>query len=94
MRLGHIEIEPISFDLQVLCEDVIELIDSFSREQGDFSLPAICSQLSQTLIGDAGRIRQILTNLISNGIKFTHHGHVLVVVKCEGTTEDKAAISY
>lgn len=93
IEAGHIEIEPISFDLQVLCEDVIELMTPLAANKGISLYLRYVPNCPKRLIGDAGRIRQILTNLISNGIKFTHHGHVLVVVKCEGTTEDKAAIS-
>lgn len=93
IEAGHIEIEPIPFDLQMLCEDIIELMAPLAINKGISLYLRYVPNCPKRLIGDAGRIRQILTNLISNAIKFTHHGHVLVVVQCDGITEDKAAIS-
>ncbi|HOV33309.1 MAG TPA: response regulator [Candidatus Hydrogenedens sp.] len=93
IEAGHVEIEPIPFDLQMLCEDVIELMAPLAANKGIFLYLRYVPNCPKRFIGDAGRIRQILTNLISNGIKFTNQGHVLVVVKCDGVTEDKAVIS-
>ncbi|HOK08887.1 MAG TPA: response regulator [Candidatus Hydrogenedens sp.] len=93
IEAGHIEIEPVPFDFHVLCEDVIELMTPLAQNKGISLYLRYAPNCPKNLIGDAGRIRQILTNLISNAIKFTHHGYVLLMVKCDGLTENKAALS-
>ncbi|MGC8738386.1 MAG: response regulator [Candidatus Hydrogenedens sp.] len=93
IEAGHIEIEPAPFDLQVVCEEVIELMSPLAHGKGINLYLRYVPNCPRRFIGDAGRIRQVLTNLIGNGIKFTHQGYVLVSVSLDGITEDKAAIS-
>ncbi len=93
IEAGHIEIEPAPFDLQVLCEEVVELMSPLAFRKGINIYIRYVPNCPRRFIGDAGRIRQVLTNLISNAIKFTHQGYVLLCVSCDGITEDKASIS-
>ncbi len=93
IEAGHIEIEPVPFDLQLLCEEIIELMSPLAHGKGINIYMRYVTGCPRRFVGDAGRIRQVLTNLISNGIKFTHHGYVLLVVDCDGITNDKASIS-
>ena len=93
IEAGHIEIEPAPFDLQIVCEEVIELMSPLAHGKGINLYFRYVPNCPRRFVGDAGRIRQVITNLISNGIKFTHQGHVLLVVDLDGITEDKAAIS-
>lgn len=93
IEAGHIEIEPAPFDLQILCEEVAELMSPLAHGKGINLYIRYVPDCPRRFIGDAGRIRQVLTNLISNAIKFTHQGYVLVVVSCDGITENKAAIT-
>jgi hypothetical protein len=69
-----------SFDLERLIHEVMMLVTPAAREKGlalgvDFDL-----FLPTTYLGDRGRIRQILTNLVGNAVKFTRKGHILVRV--------------
>ncbi len=92
VEAGQLVIEPIPFDLQVACEDVVELLCPRADERGLSLVLRYAPDSPRRLIGDAGRIRQVLTNLVANAIKFTHDGYVLVNVECTGRTADKAAI--
>ena len=80
IEAGQLSLEAIPFDLEQVVYDVAELFRS--RLEGrevelllDFDLAA-----PSQVLGDPGRTRQILNNLISNAIKFTQRGHILVKV--------------
>ncbi len=70
-------LEVLDFDLRELVEEVLNLFAVKADSQGTellYEMPSIAHKL----IGDPGRIRQILTNLIGNAIKFTEKGEVLL----------------
>ncbi len=92
VEAGQLVIEPIPFDLQMACEDVVELLSTRAEEKGLPLILRFAPDVPRRVIGDAGRIRQILTNLTANAIKFTNEGHVFVNVECTGLTSDTAAI--
>ncbi|MFM9912086.1 MAG: DAHL domain-containing protein [Methylophilaceae bacterium] len=75
---GKLEIEESEFVLRSTVEDNLDLLASKAREKNLLLISDIAEDIPATLIGDAGRIRQILINLIGNAIKFTHSGEVVV----------------
>ncbi len=92
VEAGQLSIEPIPFNLQVACEDVVELLSPRAHEKEIALNLRYAPNAPTRLVGDAGRIRQVLTNLAANAIKFTDEGHVLVNVECIGLTASTAAI--
>lgn len=75
-----LELHPEPFDLERAIQEVIMLLQPLASEKGldlaldyDLFMPTY-------LVGDPGRIRQVLTNLMGNALKFTSEGHVLVRV--------------
>jgi signal transduction histidine kinase/ActR/RegA family two-component response regulator len=75
---GKIEFENQDFSLSELLSDVIEA-QSMTISGHDVSLLLDTSSIEQDwLQGDPGRLRQVLTNLLSNGIKFTQKGHIII----------------
>jgi len=90
IEAGKLKIESYPFDLCEVVEDVNEMLASkASGESTDLSLhyPA---QTPRRFSGDAGRIRQILTNLVGNAIKFTSKGSILISIHCEGQDAEQA----
>ncbi|MFP4380412.1 MAG: response regulator [Candidatus Sumerlaeia bacterium] len=82
IEAGKLELEPIPFDLMNTAESVMEILKQKNEKQNLEMILHYVPGTPRRFIGDPGRIRQILTNLVSNAIKFTPKGHVLVKVDC------------
>lgn len=80
IEAGKLELDPIPFDLRESIEDVAVLLSTRAQEKNIELVYRYSPDCPTCIMGDAGRIRQIITNLIGNAIKFTHEGHVLVDV--------------
>ena len=78
IEAGKLILQEVDFDLQRTISDVCELLQGQAWAGGVELEQAIAPELQTTLIGDPGRIRQILTNLVGNAIKFTEEGTVTV----------------
>ncbi len=81
VEAGELSIEAVSFDLWEAIEDVHELLVLKADEKGIKLTTHIQQEIPRRVIGDAGRIRQVLTNLMHNAIKFTAQGQVSVSVR-------------
>ncbi|AIE86121.1 sensory box histidine kinase/response regulator [Fimbriimonas ginsengisoli Gsoil 348] len=89
IEAGKIEIESVPLDLRELIEDVSELLAPRAHAKGLEFVCAIQPDFPSSLIGDPGRLRQVLVNLIGNAIKFTDIGLILVragAVQADGDT--------
>lgn len=83
VEAGKFELDTYEFDLESLIRDVSEISGVPARQKGltvTYRMPA---EEMGLLMGDAKRLRQVLINLVSNGIKFTSHGSVHIGVQIE-----------
>ncbi len=80
MDAGKLEIEHIEFNLATIIENCLDLLTPRAREKNLPIDSSIDDSIPPVLIGDPGRIRQVLLNLIGNAIKFTTEGNILVRV--------------
>ena len=78
IEAGKLELETVSFNLRLLVEDVVQMLVSHADAKGLKLMVVIPEEASLSLKGDPTRLRQILTNLIGNAIKFTEKGEVVV----------------
>lgn len=78
IEAGKVEIEAIEFDLQKMIEDLTVLLAPVAEKKNLAIASLVRPELPRLVIGDPSRIRQVLTNLITNAIKFTDHGQVRV----------------
>ena len=76
-----LNIEKVSFDIREVVESTVELLAERAQSKGLSLVCLIHEDVWTKVIGDAGRLRQILTNIIANAIKFTQQGEVIVKVK-------------
>ena len=83
-----LDLNPEPFDLERAIQEVLMLLQTSARNKGLSLLLDYDMFLPTELIGDPGRIRQVLTNLVGNAVKFTSQGHVLVRVT--GIPDDTA----
>ncbi|MEM7461743.1 MAG: response regulator [Pseudomonadota bacterium] len=84
---GQMELDPAPFRLTEAVEDVATLVSSRVAEKDLELIVRVDPKLPDYLVGDVGRIRQIITNIMGNAVKFTESGHVFVNVK--GSVEGK-----
>jgi two-component system, sensor histidine kinase and response regulator len=81
IEAGKMELDNVDFDLPDLVEGVAEMLAARSHAKGVELTCRIDDKVPAALRGDAGRLRQVLTNLIGNAIKFTEQGEVIVDVR-------------
>ncbi len=94
IEAGKMAVEPIPFDLRVAVEDLAELIASKAQEKGIDLILRFSPDTPSRLVGDPGRIRQILINLAGNAVKFTTKGHVYLSVECEERIAGQARLCF
>ena len=83
IEAGKLELELAPFDLRASVEDVAALVASRAQEKQIEMIVRFQPGLPNVVIGDGGRIRQVVTNLVGNAIKFTNQGYVLINVSGE-----------
>lgn len=83
IEAGHMEIENQNFDLIQCVEDSIDMMTVRAAEKKIELTCKIDSEVPPVVCGDSARLRQILLNLLSNALKFTHEGEVGVSVSAE-----------
>ncbi len=92
IEAGKLTMEHLPFELREVLEETVDLHAQAAKIK-DLELTCfIASSVSTSLFGDPGRIRQIVTNLLGNAIKFTARGGVHVEVTSTGETEKDCAI--
>ncbi|WP_309396621.1 response regulator [Cerasicoccus maritimus] len=81
IEAGQLELENIDFDLREAVEDTVDQFVSLARDRGLELAVKIDPVLPTVVSGDPIRFRQVLNNLVSNAIKFTEDGEVIVSVR-------------
>ncbi len=89
-----LELETLDFDLRVTLEDTADMLSVRASESGIELICQIDPTVPSLLKGDPGRVRQIITNLAGNAIKFTHHGDVLIRASLESEEKQFAIIRF
>jgi len=84
IEAGKMELEIIPFDLHETVADAVQLFSEDAQKKGLELSFRMAPQLSRSVRGDAGRVRQVLVNLVGNAVKFTHRGGVEVLVAPAG----------
>ncbi len=94
VEAGRLELEQLDFDLCDSVESVCELLAQRAQEKGLELVCAIEAETPAALVGDPGRLRQVLMNLVGNAIKFTHKGEVAVRVRTTQQSEEAVELRF
>ena len=92
IEAGKLNLEQIPFDLRVAVEEVADLMATRADEKGIELAVLYRPSAARFVLGDPGRIRQIVTNLVGNAIKFTSEGYVRIVIEGGTVFEGKQRI--
>ncbi len=94
IEAGHLAFERVAFDLESVLEGAVDLI----AEQADAKGLALACRLAPNtparVVGDPGRLRQILLNLLGNGLKFTEKGGVSLSVTVDRESDSEASLRF
>jgi CheY-like chemotaxis protein len=91
IEAGKMHIESLPFDLRLVIEEVNEMLAPKIEDRKLALVLEYPPSVPRHFLGDAGRLRQVITNLVGNAVKFTPGGHVLITVKCESEDAEGAA---
>ncbi len=94
IEAGKMELEMLNFDLQSLLDDFGSALAIRAQGKGLEFICAADPEVPALLQGDPGRLRQIITNLVGNAIKFTDQGEVAVHVHTVSKSEDEVELLF
>src|ERR1043166_8359172 len=92
IEAGKLKLEPIDFQLRQTLEDAVLTLGLRAPQKGLELACHIETEVPDALIGDPGRMRQIVLNLLGNAIKFTERGEVVLRVGIKSRSEDSVCL--
>lgn len=94
IEVGKIELDVVEFDLMNLIEEIIDLL-SIKAQKKELEFVYIIEPAVPTrLLGDPGRLRQVLLNLVDNAIKFTSKGEIVLRIDVLDESQDSARLKF
>lgn len=94
IEAGKIEIEAVPFSLPDLVKAAVSSLRAVAEAKGLELVAELDVNLPEGVVGDPGRIRQVLLNLVNNAIKFTEAGGIVVSVKAEAVADETAEVHF
>jgi two-component system sensor histidine kinase/response regulator len=94
LEARKVTLDRVEFDLESLVGDTVKALALPAHEKGLELTYQVQRDVPASLVGDPNSLRQILVNLIGNGIKFTEEGEVTVVVRLEAAGEDETVVHF
>ena len=90
---GKLHLDCIPLDIRACIDEVLSLITPIAHKKGIDLIPATAVNVPKTMLGDPLRIKQMLSNLVSNAVKFTEHGYVLIRTNIDQESDKEYSLS-
>jgi len=94
IEAGRLALDRVPFGLRDTVEDAVKMFGARADEKRLELVCHILPDVPDALVGDPGRLRQVLVNLVGNAIKFTNAGDVIVEVAVDSVNEREAALRF
>jgi signal transduction histidine kinase/ActR/RegA family two-component response regulator len=94
IEAGKLDLERVDFSLRDLLNHSLRALALRASEKGLNLEVRVAPEAPDLLVGDPGRLRQILVNLVGNAVKFTTHGKIIVQVVVDGLVDDEAVLLF
>jgi PAS domain S-box-containing protein len=94
IEAGKLEIDAVNFGLEDSLADTVRILSLRAHQKGLELAWEIESDVPDGIIGDPGRLRQVVVNLVGNAIKFTDHGEVIVHAKTVARSQEAIEIQF
>ncbi|MDX9752773.1 MAG: PAS domain S-box protein [bacterium] len=94
IEAGHLDLDPIDFNLRIVMEECSDLLAVRAQDKGLEFIWTIEPHVPLFLVGDPGRLRQIIINLTGNAIKFTASGEIVIRVHCAEETDEQVTLRF
>jgi len=94
VEAGKFELESVPFHFGETMSDTLAALSLRAHQKGLELALNIAPQIPDAVVGDPARLRQVITNLVSNAIKFTASGEVVVNVDVEGESEHRLTLHF
>ena len=94
IEAGKLQLHEVNFDLRELVEEIVQLYADSAQRKGLELNAVLPPDLDRHFIGDNVRLRQVLTNLVGNAIKFTRHGEVVVRASIDKRSDTESDIRF
>ncbi len=94
IEAGKMEIIPVEYELSSLLNDLVNMIQKRATDKGLELIVNVDEKLPMILFGDEIRIKQVVTNILTNAVKYTEKGSVTLSVECSQKSADKITLKF
>ncbi|HYP47383.1 MAG TPA: response regulator [Thermoleophilaceae bacterium] len=94
VEAGKLEVEDVQFELRTVVDEVVNLLAVPAHKKGLEVMAVVGDSVPRVVSGDPGRVRQVLTNLIGNAVKFTQAGEILVRAEASEVENAEAVVRF
>jgi len=94
IEAGKMALEAIDFNLRVTLENAADMLALKAHEKGLELVCHILPDVPTALIGDPGKLRQVIVNIVGNSLKFTEEGEIVIRVEMESETDDSVKLHF
>jgi two-component system, sensor histidine kinase and response regulator len=94
IEAGKLRLQQVCFDPRTVVEDIGQMLVHQAEEKGLELATFVHAEVPGRLLGDPGRLRQVLLNLAANAVKFTERGEVTIRARMEESTDEEAVLAF